>query len=187
MKNFKTIENFEPLTGNDNLDFYKILNINFKTGRELSNLLKKEIKIFEASPIWEFFVKLDNNNKINLNLEKLWKYFNLLEENKIWSRWIWYYWLFWDAYKVENRKKYKEKYKQFWESFWKEYDEYISILSKIKENPELKIIYLDNLRNFILFRENVCLYIYLLLLLLKVDSHLLPQQKLHFVTYLLRE
>jgi len=84
MKNFKTIENFEPLTGNDNLDFYKILNINFKTGRELSNLLKKEIKIFEASPIWEFFVKLDNNNKINLNLEKLWKYFNLLEENKIW-------------------------------------------------------------------------------------------------------
>ena len=174
MSTFKSIKDFSELNNKigDKEAFKKIIDINFETGKKLTEILENNLD-FEFSSLWEIFIKIPDNLSEE-DKKKLWKYFNV-SWNKIWSRWIWYYWLFWSAYKIENKsKKYDE---EDWRTFWEEYDEYINSLSKLKNNSELSLVYLDNYRNFIL------LWIYILIILIKSsnDKKLKPIENMSFL------
>jgi len=159
MGTFKSLNDFSLNKLPDEKNFRRIIDINFSTWKQITHILRENLN-FEFSNIWEIFLNLSENLS-QQEKAKLSKYFNI-RGDKIWSRWIWYYGLFWDAYKVENRKiKYT---KDFWNSFWSEYDEYIDILSTLKDNTKLLLLYLDNYKNFVL------LWIYILITIKKSYS-----------------
>ena len=151
MNNFKSVDDFSiDISKGDVKNYFWVLKQNFETGKQLSNTLKESLeKNFYMAPIGEFFVKItpELQNKL-LDLEK---YFTLWNW-QVGSRWRWYYGLFWDAYKVENRKFDDTKLKEYFESFWEEYDEYVDLLSDLWkiENFEERLLFLDNYRNFLL-------------------------------------
>jgi len=163
MKKFKTVDDIKLRLWNDEIDFFSILKDNFNTWKELSRLLQEKLDWFQTSFIGEFFVEFDKEN-YNWNIENLDNFFTL-REWKLWSRWVWYYGLFWGAYDIENRNNYEKKYKENMNGFWKEYDEYIKTIWELKNNNGLDLLYLDNFRNLIL------LWNYILVTIEKTDKN----------------
>ena len=148
---FKSLKDFNiHFDQVDKENFYKICSINLDTWRKLTHLLASNLD-FSFSSIWEIYVSLDRSKFTDQEMQDLGYFFNL-NWDKIWSRGLGYYGLFWEAYNIENRKNYKKFPKVVWDSFWTDYDKYITLLSKLKDKADesLYLVYLDNYRNFLL-------------------------------------
>ena len=158
--NLRSINDYKNIKWlSDEERFLKILRENFSYWNELAKVLQEKLDDFCFTASWEVFVEVSDQLLKSLWRDLVNKYF-ILHWNKLGSRWIGYYWLFWNAYLIENRKKFDKwkKVKESWDSFWKEYKEYINLLDSIKDHTKLNLIYLDNYHNFLL------LWIYILLI-----------------------